>query len=60
MPPSPTYGDRSHTDPALPDEDEPARRSHSRKTPNAPAADGRTIAPASLKLNPGGLLRPKP
>ena len=46
--PTPTYGDRSETDPSLPDENEPARRSKAHVTKNDPKIDA-AIDPATVK-----------
>jgi hypothetical protein len=51
MCPTPTYSDRAETDPALPDEDEPARRSKWRITRDDPRTDAQ-IDLATLKPQP--------
>lgn len=48
MSPTPTYGERSESDPALPDENDPARRSKSRTTKEDPKTD-KAVDPATLK-----------
>lgn len=48
MSPTPTYGDRSETNPSLPDENDAARRSKSRTTKDDPTTDVE-VETASLK-----------
>lgn len=43
--PTPTYGDRSRADPSLPDEEQAARRSQNRTTPETPPADDKAVSP---------------
>lgn len=51
MNPTPSYGDRPETEPEPPDENDPARRSRSRTTPDAPKTDA-AIDPALLEPDP--------
>lgn len=50
MPKAPTYTEPSRNDPALPDQDAPARRSHNRVTPNTAheGPDGSPIKGSTL------------
>jgi hypothetical protein len=46
--PAPTYGERSVTNPSIPDENEPARRSKAHVTKNDPKTDA-AVDPSTLK-----------
>jgi hypothetical protein len=57
MSPIPTYDDRAETEFDPPDENDPARRSRNRTTPDAPKTDA-AIDPALLEPDPSEVEEP--